>query len=537
MVAAGVLPLADALRAMRERTLAVLRLQTTDPGRMVALSCGVERAAELLRDLPGYAAIAADNAPSACIVSADGLALEELLERAADAAVEATVLAVSHGYHSQLIAGACAPYREVLASLGFARPRFDVVSSITGASIRDVAPAEYPAQLERQYVEPVRLRPAVETLYASGVRLFVECGPKWPLTTFIGQILGTRSHVAQATLHPKVGEVEQLQRALACLFVHGAGTLRPLAGAERAPTTRAPSTRTGMSRSEGPSRDDVLELLRNMQALIGEFIARYDGAPAQGPHPSEGDATARATAARDASASAAVAPAAARVVAPAAARVVAPQPLATQAAAKAPSAAEVQALFVAKLVDKTGYPEEMLDPTLDLEADLGIDTVKQVAIMSETRAHFGLEVDPAFKLRDHNTIREVRRLAGRAARARRRSDGGAACARRRGAARGERGRRARRLRRQAGRQDRLSRGDARFRRSISRPISASTPSSRSRSCRRRAPTSGSRSIRRSSCATTARLRSSSPGWPRASTAARRPPPPSAASPPRTSARR
>ena len=189
LVAAGALPLEDGLRAMRERTLSVLRLPTSDPGQMVALACGVERAAELVRDLPGYAAIAADNAPSACIVSADGLALSELLERAADAGVEATVLAVSHGYHSELIAGACAPYRRTLATLGFSPPRFDVVSSITGASIRALPPSEYAAQLERQYVEPVRLRPAVETLYAAGVRLFVECGPKWPLTTFIGQIL------------------------------------------------------------------------------------------------------------------------------------------------------------------------------------------------------------------------------------------------------------------------------------------------------------------------------------------------------------
>src|SRR5205814_24899 len=172
--AAGVLSFGDGLRAMRERTLAVLRLQTSDPGQMVALACGVERAAELLRELPGYAAIAADNAPSACIVSADGLALTELLQRAGDEGVEATVLAVSHGYHSQLIAGACAPYRGVLSSLGFGAPRFDVVSSITGTSIRALPAAEYPAQLERQYVEPVRLRPAVETLYASGVRLFVE---------------------------------------------------------------------------------------------------------------------------------------------------------------------------------------------------------------------------------------------------------------------------------------------------------------------------------------------------------------------------
>jgi acyl transferase domain-containing protein len=411
LVAADVLPIADGLRAMRERTLAVLRLQTTDPGQMVALACGVERAAELIRELPGYAAIAADNAPSACIVSADGLAMTELLQRAGDAGIEATVLAVSHGYHSQLIAGACVPYRRVLSSLQFAPPRFDVVSSITGASIRGLTPAEYPAQLERQYVEPVRLRPAVETLYASGVRLFVECGPKWPLTAFIGQILGSRPHVAQATLHPKVGEVEQLQRALACLFVHGAGRLRPLAGAEPAPTRQASSSRPVMSRSRKPSRDDLLDLLRNMQALIGEFIARYEAHDGDdGPAASDDASTAAPIAAAPAARPAGTASAADDGDDTVIERDARPR-------AASGTFEDVRAFFVGRLVEKTGYPEDMLDLDLDLEADLGIDTVKQVAIMSETRAHFGLDVDQAFKLRDHNTIRKfvdylVKRLGG-----------------------------------------------------------------------------------------------------------------------------
>ena len=49
----------------------------------------------------------------------------------------------------------------------------------------------------------------------------------------------------------------------------------------------------------------------------------------------------------------------------------------------------------------------MLELDLDLEADLGIDTVKQVAIFAEAREHYGLDRDPEFKLRDFNTIRKV----------------------------------------------------------------------------------------------------------------------------------
>ena len=36
-------------------------------------------------------------------------------------------------------------------------------------------------------------------------------------------------------------------------------------------------------------------------------------------------------------------------------------------------------------MEKTGYPAEMLDLDLDLEADLGVDTVKQAEIFAAIR--------------------------------------------------------------------------------------------------------------------------------------------------------
>jgi hypothetical protein len=58
-------------------------------------------------------------------------------------------------------------------------------------------------------------------------------------------------------------------------------------------------------------------------------------------------------------------------------------------------------------VEKTGYPEDMLDLELDLEADLGIDTVKQVDIFARTREFFGVPRDPNRSLRDFNTLHKV----------------------------------------------------------------------------------------------------------------------------------
>jgi malonyl CoA-acyl carrier protein transacylase len=62
---------------------------------------------------------------------------------------------------------------------------------------------------------------------------------------------------------------------------------------------------------------------------------------------------------------------------------------------------------------KTGYPIDELDPDFELEADLGIDTVKLADIVATVRERFRLEQDPAFRLSDHRTLRSIIDYAGR----------------------------------------------------------------------------------------------------------------------------
>ncbi|MGH1348428.1 MAG: phosphopantetheine-binding protein, partial [Nannocystales bacterium] len=50
-------------------------------------------------------------------------------------------------------------------------------------------------------------------------------------------------------------------------------------------------------------------------------------------------------------------------------------------AAAAP-AVDLHAIMTAVVSEKTGYPTEMLSPEMNLEADLGIDAIKRVEILS-----------------------------------------------------------------------------------------------------------------------------------------------------------
>ncbi len=55
----------------------------------------------------------------------------------------------------------------------------------------------------------------------------------------------------------------------------------------------------------------------------------------------------------------------------------------------------------------TGYPPDLLDLDLDLEADLGVDTVKQAEVFAAVREQYGIERDDNLKLRDYPTLAHV----------------------------------------------------------------------------------------------------------------------------------
>ena len=71
----------------------------------------------------------------------------------------------------------------------------------------------------------------------------------------------------------------------------------------------------------------------------------------------------------------------------------------------------IKAKVMEIVVEKTGYPQEMLDLDLDLEADLGIDTVKQAETFAAVRAAYNIPRDENMKLRDFPTLAHVIRFA------------------------------------------------------------------------------------------------------------------------------
>lgn len=79
----------------------------------------------------------------------------------------------------------------------------------------------------------------------------------------------------------------------------------------------------------------------------------------------------------------------------------------TQPLGGALSPESVQAEVLKVFSEVTKYPVEMLELDMDMEADLGIDTVKQATILSMLGEKYGLERQPGLQLSKYPTIRHI----------------------------------------------------------------------------------------------------------------------------------
>ncbi|MER7898976.1 type I polyketide synthase [Streptomyces sp. NPDC096046] len=177
---AGALDEETLLRAARARGRAMADHSAS--GTMVSLAAGPEEAERLIDGLP--VVIAGFNGPAQTVVAGAVDAIEEVSGRVAGAGVGCTRLAVSHAFHSPLVAPAGAAFGGWLADARIGEVGARVISTVTGGELaRETDLAEL---LRRQITEPVRFTQAV-TEAARDVDLFVEVGPGRVLSTLAAQ--------------------------------------------------------------------------------------------------------------------------------------------------------------------------------------------------------------------------------------------------------------------------------------------------------------------------------------------------------------
>ena len=70
-----------------------------------------------------------------------------------------------------------------------------------------------------------------------------------------------------------------------------------------------------------------------------------------------------------------------------------PNTTATTTQTAVPNTTDLVQEFVAEFATTTGYPEDVIDPNLDLEADLGIDSVKQTQVITTLATRHGITTE------------------------------------------------------------------------------------------------------------------------------------------------
>lgn len=407
--AAGCFELDDLLRLSAARGKSILASAGEDPGSMAAVSADTHRLEKLLAPLADVV-LANQNSPEQTVISGPSSAIDSAVELLKAAGISARKIDVACAFHSPVVAGAEQLYATYLDDVSMRAPQVQVFSN----QYADCYPPSQSAikqRLASHIVSPVRFVEQIEAMYAAGARVFVEVGPGRTLSGMVAATLNGRPHQTVATDARGESGLRFLLQSLARLICLGqeleldmlfsGRDVQPLDLAR--PTALAKTTwwingaRSKPHFGEAPAHAGreilqplvlstpaatmpvtgdaltgetavVAQYLNNVRDMVNAqrdvMLGLFGGQPLERPAPSyQSQQSNQAVVATQAQAEN------------------------TAAVAEPTPPTFVQQGIGERLLsivsERTGYPVEMLDPDLDLEADLSIDSIKRLEIIGQ----------------------------------------------------------------------------------------------------------------------------------------------------------
>jgi [acyl-carrier-protein] S-malonyltransferase len=182
LAAAGVMDADDALDLviLRGALMADAAERARDGGMLAVLKGTVGQVRELA-DAHGVT-LANDNAPGQVVLSGRAGRLREAAAAARASGMRALVLDVAGAFHSPDMASACPPFRRALGRVELHEASAPVISGVTAEPFEDVR-----GQLAAALTRPVRWRETMQTIFASGVRRYVDVGPDQVVAKLVGR--------------------------------------------------------------------------------------------------------------------------------------------------------------------------------------------------------------------------------------------------------------------------------------------------------------------------------------------------------------
>ncbi len=217
---AGVFSLEEGLRLIAARARLMQALPQN--GAMAAVFANEETVRKAIAPHLSKVDVAAINGPSNLVLSGEREALHEILSKLETEGIQHKPLAVSHAFHSPLMAPMLDEFERSASEIRYAAPRIPLVSNLTGQFVADDEITN--AQYWRKHVrEAVRFSDAMLTLHEHGCKIFVEIGPSPTLLSMAQRCLSEEAQSAWLPSLRKGREDErQMLESLASLYVQGA---------------------------------------------------------------------------------------------------------------------------------------------------------------------------------------------------------------------------------------------------------------------------------------------------------------------------
>ncbi len=232
LVATGALSLADAVKTVRARGLAMQEAVAADVGAMAAvMGLSAERVAEVCAEAAGSEVVspANFNAPGQVVIAGHAGAVQRAREIALKSGGKVIPLKVSAPFHCSLMAPAAKRVAEVLSGVTFHPFAFPIVANFAAKPNAD--PSEVRDLLVRQVEGTVRWEESVRFIREQGVTHALEIGP--------GKVLGVLARRIAKDLKAlsveSVGALAEVEAFLASAPATGT-TIAPPAGSIPPPT-------------------------------------------------------------------------------------------------------------------------------------------------------------------------------------------------------------------------------------------------------------------------------------------------------------
>lgn len=168
----------------------------------------------------GALRVAMDNCPHQVVLCGSEATIARVTNRLQSQGAICNLLPFNRAYHTPSFKPVCDRFFPFFHTLKIVSPRIPVYSCATAQSHQN-DPEEIRRLAVEQWCRPVRFRETIDAMYADGVRIFVEVGPKGNLTSFVDDILQNRRYLAMPSNVSHRSGITQINYLIGLLAAHG----------------------------------------------------------------------------------------------------------------------------------------------------------------------------------------------------------------------------------------------------------------------------------------------------------------------------